>query len=64
MARDVNTTRWNVKTFVTHMRFAIPKKNTRDRPEGHFVSILGSKVGPTLTAKNLEKTKIRGFVKQ
>jgi hypothetical protein len=60
MVRDVNTTGWNVKIFVTHI-LAILKKNTRDRPEVHFVSIVGSKVGPTLTTKNLEEIKIRRF---
>ena len=57
---NVETTRRNMKTFITFMMNTIVEKNTLKRMGLKFIGIVRTKIWPTSTPKNFEKKVIRG----
>lgn len=51
----VDTSRTNIKAFVPFMKITIAKKSTLQGTEGEFMSVIGTQVRPTSTAKNTKE---------
>ena len=55
MTSDVNAIRGWVKTAISMVRGAVTQKDARSGPKIHFVSIVRTKVGITLTPEYTQK---------
>ena len=62
--RYVDSICWNMETFVAFVESTIPKEDALFRAKIKLATVIGPKVRPVSTAKNLEKGIIRLFIKE
>ena len=53
-----------METFVAFVKSTIPKEDTLFEAKVKLATVVGPKVRPTSTAKNLEESIVRKFIKQ
>jgi hypothetical protein len=64
VTRDIDSVRRNMEAFVPFVESTVPEKDTLLRPKLEFVFVVWSKVRPTCTPEDLQKSVIGSFIKQ